>query len=206
MKNLVLAVALTTFAFSSCSEAKKETTTETGTQQEAMSTEDSTPAAGKVVVEAPDYKAEAQAVKPQIGQVLDSYLKLKEALTEADAAQAKTLAQSVLDAAKQVDVSALPEEPQKFANEKLTEIRESATNIAGGADIKAQRNHLELLSEATFALTKAFDATDQKLYYQYCPMANNNEGAYWLSATKEIRNPYYGKSMLTCGSNEEVYN
>ena len=37
-------------------------------------------------------------------------------------------------------------------------------------------------------------------------MANDNQGAYWLSATKEIRNPYFGKQMLNCGSTEEVFN
>jgi Cu(I)/Ag(I) efflux system membrane fusion protein len=68
------------------------------------------------------------------------------------------------------------------------------------------REHLELLSEATFSLTKAFGTTDQKLYYQHCPMANQDQGGYWLSAQKEIRNPYFGKAMLECGSTEEVLN
>jgi hypothetical protein len=30
----------------------------------------------------------------------------------------------------------------------------------------------------------------------YCPMADKP----WLTKDKDIRNPYYGKSMLTCGS------
>jgi Cu(I)/Ag(I) efflux system membrane fusion protein len=37
-------------------------------------------------------------------------------------------------------------------------------------------------------------------YIQKCPMANNNKGAVWLSMEEEIRNPYYGDAMLTCGS------
>ncbi len=37
------------------------------------------------------------------------------------------------------------------------------------------------------------------LYVQFCPMADNNKGASWLSLSDEIRNPYFGASMLYCG-------
>jgi hypothetical protein len=37
------------------------------------------------------------------------------------------------------------------------------------------------------------------IYKQYCPMAFSNTGAYWLSESKEIRNPYFGDKMLKCG-------
>ena len=42
------------------------------------------------------------------------------------------------------------------------------------------------------------------LYLEYCPMANNNEGAYWLSNEKQIKNPYFGDMMLKCGSVKET--
>jgi Protein of unknown function (DUF3347) len=202
MKKVMVAVAVATFVFTSCSEAKKETTTATTEHHEG----ESTAAAGKVVVEAPDYQANAEAVKPQIEQILTSYLKLKEEMTDSDAQSAKAHAQSILEAAAQVKVTDLPAGQQPFATEKLKEIKDSAARIEGATNIKDQRASLELLSEATFALTKAFGATTQKLFYQHCPMANDNQGAYWLSATKEIRNPYYGQEMLNCGSTEEVYN
>jgi hypothetical protein len=34
-------------------------------------------------------------------------------------------------------------------------------------------------------------------------MYNDGKGANWLSETKEIANPYLGKSMPTCGSVKE---
>jgi Cu(I)/Ag(I) efflux system membrane fusion protein len=37
-------------------------------------------------------------------------------------------------------------------------------------------------------------------------MANNNKGAVWLSAEKDIMNPYYGDAMLTCGNVIEIIN
>ena len=37
------------------------------------------------------------------------------------------------------------------------------------------------------------------VYIQFCPMADNNKGAYWISLEEEVRNPDYGEAMLTCG-------
>jgi hypothetical protein len=31
-------------------------------------------------------------------------------------------------------------------------------------------------------------------------MYNNNAGGMWLSASNEIKNPYYGNKMMKCGS------
>jgi Cu(I)/Ag(I) efflux system membrane fusion protein len=62
------------------------------------------------------------------------------------------------------------------------------------------REEFLALSEDIIAIAKTSNPTDQLLYVQLCPMANNSEGGSWLSFTKEIKNPYYGASMLTCGS------
>ena len=37
------------------------------------------------------------------------------------------------------------------------------------------------------------------MYKQFCPMAFNDQGGYWLSNSKEVRNPYFGDKMLKCG-------
>ncbi len=34
----------------------------------------------------------------------------------------------------------------------------------------------------------------------FCPMVDNNKGAYWLSLSETIYNPYFGSKMLKCGS------
>lgn len=41
--------------------------------------------------------------------------------------------------------------------------------------------------------------TETPTYYQFCPMANGGKGANWLSKENEVKNPYYGSEMLTCG-------
>ena len=37
------------------------------------------------------------------------------------------------------------------------------------------------------------------VYIEFCPMANDNKGGYWLSTEEKIQNPYFGKKMLKCG-------
>jgi Cu(I)/Ag(I) efflux system membrane fusion protein len=49
-----------------------------------------------------------------------------------------------------------------------------------------------------------FGLEGRTVYYQFCPMMNNNKGAYWLSETSDIRNPYYGDAMLTCGETKDT--
>ncbi|HAH49942.1 MAG TPA: hypothetical protein DCL80_01175, partial [Balneola sp.] len=47
---------------------------------------------------------------------------------------------------------------------------------------------------------------DNKLYVQFCPMANDKSGAKWLSTKEEILNPYYGSMMIKCGTTLKTIN
>lgn len=196
------------FSFTACAEKQQEGTSTAREQHEGMNHEamNQTSMTEQTQVAAPDYATAGDPIRQQVAQLLSDYLKLKDALVATDPQIAKAQAQAVLTAAGNVDVATLTAEQQQFATEKLEKVKQSAAEIAGAADVAAQREHLEPLSEATFALTKAFGATDQKLYYQRCPMANNSKGGYWLSSNQEIRNPYMGEAMLKCGSTEEVLN
>lgn len=207
MRKTLVAAALAAFMFTSCSDNNKQEAAngEHADHHEGMAHGDNMPDATTIVVETPDYTSVSGPVKEQIAAVVDSYLKLKDNLVESDAGQAQADAKEVKAAAEKVDVSALEGEQKTFAEERLSEVKQAASAMAEAADLDLQRAQLELLSEATFALTKAFGAADETLYYQHCPMANNDQGAYWLSSNKEIRNPYFGDAMLKCGSNEEVY-
>ena len=60
--------------------------------------------------------------------------------------------------------------------------------------------------ELSKALTSAVQmyGIGQSVYNQFCPMANDNQGAYWLSNDKNVLNPYFGSAMLACGSVKQV--
>ncbi|HLW30878.1 MAG TPA: DUF3347 domain-containing protein, partial [Aequorivita sp.] len=76
--------------------------------------------------------------------------------------------------------------------------QESALAISKTSDIKEQRDHFIHLSAHLINAVKTF-GINQKVYVDYCPMVNNDVGAFWLSTEEEILNPYFGASMLRCG-------
>ncbi|WP_347158650.1 DUF3347 domain-containing protein [Pontibacter chitinilyticus] len=206
-KSLLTAAVLSVFAFSSCTSKSSEnqkTATAAAEQHENMDMGNMQETPATEVVKTPAYGDVAEPFKTQVSQLLEEYLQLKDALVASDAAAAKKAAEDVLAVANALPEATLTGDQKQFAEEKIAQVKETATKIAAATDVEVQRQSLEPLSEATFAMTKAFDASNQTLYYQHCPMANNNEGAYWVSASEEIRNPYLGDRMLTCGSNEEV--
>jgi len=62
-------------------------------------------------------------------------------------------------------------------------------------DLKSARNGFGELSSGLIAYLQATQAKRNPPYQFYCPMVKKN----WLQADREIRNPYYGSSMLKCG-------
>ena len=74
------------------------------------------------------------------------------------------------------------------------------SSISENNDIENQRIHFVELNQNFVPIIKTIEGLQQQVYIQKCPMANNNKGAFWMSADKEISNPYYGEQMLTCGS------
>ena len=75
--------------------------------------------------------------------------------------------------------------------------------IASAESIEDQRKYFAKFSQALYQSVKAFGINEQEAYYQYCPMVSGGNGAYWLSDSDKIRNPYFGERMLSCGSTKE---
>ena len=78
----------------------------------------------------------------------------------------------------------------------------ASQKIAATDNLKVQRKAFSELSTEMEALLRG-KITSGKLYKDFCPMALNG-GAYWLSSIEDIRNPYYGAQMLSCGKVAEV--
>jgi Cu(I)/Ag(I) efflux system membrane fusion protein len=76
--------------------------------------------------------------------------------------------------------------------------------IAGSDDLKMQRKMYKPLSKTIIEIVKSFRIYNKPVYIQFCPMADNNIGATWISETKEILNPYFGNEMLNCGETKEI--
>lgn len=78
----------------------------------------------------------------------------------------------------------------------------ASQKIAATDNLKVQRKAFSELSNEMEALLRG-NITSGKIYKDFCPMALNG-GAYWLSSIEDIRNPYYGPKMLSCGKIKEI--
>jgi len=85
-----------------------------------------------------------------------------------------------------------------------SEAQKEAENMANSKSLKEQREIFVELSDKMASLVKENELTHGEVYIAHCPMANNNEGAHWLSNEKEIANPYFGTMMSKCGSVKEI--
>lgn len=128
--------------------------------------------------------------------VLLAYLKVKDALVASDAPQTVVSAKATLEALNAIPTSNLGKMEQEHFNASVKMLEAIATKT----NLNNQRSHFVLLNEHLVALLSAFSTLENTLYVQQCPMANNNQGAVWLSIEKDIRNPYFGAAMLKCGS------
>ncbi|HVY61257.1 MAG TPA: DUF3347 domain-containing protein [Planctomycetota bacterium] len=71
------------------------------------------------------------------------------------------------------------------------------TKIAGAADLKAARAAFSDLSKAMIPYAK--EHASATFYVFECPMSMQPFGQ-WLQAEEQLKNPYRGKEMPTCGS------
>jgi hypothetical protein len=102
-----------------------------------------------------------------------------------------------------LDTTSLSSDQKKAYKDLQEDTRENAEHIGDNADkIAHQREHFEMLSKDIYDLVKKFGA-GHTVYQDFCPMYNDGKGATWISETKDIKNPYLGKKMSTCGSVKE---
>ena len=142
-----------------------------------------------------------EAFQNDFRAVLPLYLQMKDAFVASDASAIASEAGGLLKEMNSLDVSSLGV-MEKAHYDRTVELLEK---INGSMALKDQRAYFVDLNQQLVALASNVDL-DGRLYVQLCPMANNNRGAIWLSADEEIRNPYYGNEMLTCGKVEQVLN
>ena len=128
-------------------------------------------------------------------KVLTSYLQMKDAFVSNDANQVAAFAKETSKALKSIDISGLGKMEQAHLNKTI----KMFDAIVENDNLENQRDHFVILNENLVPIAMNIENVDPILYLQKCPMANKNKGAFWLSKDKDIRNPYYGDEMLTCG-------
>ncbi|MEQ8878766.1 MAG: DUF3347 domain-containing protein [Cyclobacteriaceae bacterium] len=145
--------------------------------------------------------------KNQLTEVYNASLKLADSFVAGEVEGVSNSSQQVKTVLGEVDMSLLKSsEAHMDWMMNLKVMNTSLDDMAGSKDIKDQKAAYDSFNQSLFKSIKAFGIAEGSVYYQYCPMALDSQGAYWLSDTKEIRNPYFGGNMLSCGSTKETVN
>lgn len=149
----------------------------------------------------------SESFTTSFNNVLNAYYNLKDAFVKSDTvavnaagSQLKNLLDSLkLDEVQQKDTVAFSSISGR-PGDAVAEI----TAMLSEKELEKKRESFEMISGAFYDLLRAVRPNGVTAYYQYCPMAFNDKGAYWLSNADSIRNPYFGKKMLTCGEVKET--
>lgn len=152
-----------------------------------------------------DYSKADKKTKKGIDDALVSYLKVKDALVATNKGEAQTAAIELKTAIEAISADKLTAEQRQYLNAHCSYIVKQSLSIQNDSiDIEQKRAAFEKVTQSMYALIKSFKANKIEVYLQYCPMAMDGNGAFWLSDRETIMNPYFGNLMLHCGDVEEV--
>lgn len=88
----------------------------------------------------------------------------------------------------------------------VTQVQDAAEKGQQAARLADLRIAFEDASKAVIDTEQHFGHKDGSPHFLiFCPMAFDNTGAYWLQDHDKVTNPYFGASMLRCGSVKASY-
>ena len=134
----------------------------------------------------------------QLKTVFDKYIILKDALIKGDSKTSTQASSMILKNLAEVDMKLLKGDAHNSWMQLSTDLKTHTRSLNSTADIKTQRNHFKPLSSSLIMAVEKF-GVNMQVYSQFCPMADNNTGGYWLSLEDKVLNPYFGDAMLKCG-------
>ena len=132
---------------------------------------------------------------------LNNYYGLRDAFLQSSDTMAATRATLLAASADSLDLTQIKADSSilEMAKQYAASVSAEAKALAGEKDIEAKRKSFQMISDNMYDLVRTVHFDRQIVYHQFCPMAFNDAGGYWLSQTSDIKNPYFGKKMLTCG-------
>ena len=120
--------------------------------------------------------------------MLDPYFRIQASLSDDKTEGVKADAVAIATTAKSMGEPGAP-------------IVKAADALAGAADLGAARTAFSQLSDAVIAFSESTKAeAGDGVHAMFCPMLKKQ----WLQKGDKVSNPYYGKSMLTCGEKKKT--
>lgn len=141
----------------------------------------------------------SQKAKDALKPLFTEYLSMKDALTNDNLENAKKTGSNILKTVDGLNMSLFTGESHSVWMGLSSDLKNTMQHVQHFKSLEEIRKAFQQVSNTMIELEMSFNPNEEALYVMHCPMANNNKGADWLSTSKEVKNPYYGQSMLTCG-------
>ncbi|WP_339925827.1 efflux RND transporter periplasmic adaptor subunit [uncultured Cyclobacterium sp.] len=141
----------------------------------------------------------SQSIKDELIPVFEHYLKLKNALTQDDLKRSISQSKEMLTYLSNVNRKVFEGVAHMEWMKYQKSLTASLENIAGQKSLEEVRKSFLSISDEMIGMAEKFHPFPKALFVQHCPMADTNRGADWLSLEEKVVNPYFGKSMETCG-------
>lgn len=201
-KTILIVSAIAAIAFTACNSNNSTKDNNMGMNHDSMPMpmKDNTGMDNNVKMVTTTFSSVDPAVASYIKTLVTDYLGVKNALVNSNETEAATASGNMYAAMKSFDKSLLSAGQKKVYDDIESDLKEHAEHISK-SKIDHQREHFATMSKDMYDMVKAFGA-GMMLYHDHCPMYN--DGSMWLSETKDIKNPFYGDKMMTCGSVEEM--
>ncbi|MDE5421003.1 efflux RND transporter periplasmic adaptor subunit [Ancylomarina sp. DW003] len=142
--------------------------------------------------------------KKQLTAFYNEYLVLAKAFVTSNSSEVKKASQTLMSKLEGIDMSLLKGDAHMSWMADLKILESKLKVIASKMDIDLQRAAFADFNLTFYKSVKSFGLNKVTTFYQFCPMANGDKGAYWLSNSADIQNPYFGDAMLGCGEVKET--
>jgi Cu(I)/Ag(I) efflux system membrane fusion protein len=141
-------------------------------------------------------------VNEHTNEIISLYLSLKDHLVDSNTSKSQKSAEEIHLVKSDIPGSFYDTKNGQLYLGITNKIKLNADKLSKATDLEEQREIFESISISMIELVESFDIenVENKLYVQHCPMAFDNKGADWISNSDKILNPYFGASMLRCGS------
>jgi membrane fusion protein, copper/silver efflux system len=136
--------------------------------------------------------------RSEVTGLVQSYLELKDALFSSDFGEARQKAAETQQKLEAIGEHRLDGSAHTAWMQTWNNLQGHLRPMAASGDIETLRGEFRYLSDLMVVTVKSF-GIEGVVYQQYCPMAFDDEGAYWLSSEEQIRNPYLPETMPGCG-------
>ncbi|MHB8860853.1 MAG: efflux RND transporter periplasmic adaptor subunit [Pirellulaceae bacterium] len=142
----------------------------------------------------------AAAFQGELARLWEGYLAVGEALANDDFATARQAVVQFESVVTTVDATSLTDAAaESLWHKEHANLTRLVDQLKRVEDIQALREKFRPLSDEIGVLAKAFGfGAAGPVYELHCPMAFEGQGAVWYQADQEVRNPYYGATMLKC--------